>query len=353
MYLGIEIGGTKLQLGIGPGDGTLAGLSRGTVDVAAGPEGIRRQITAAVPELLSKSGLSPRDLKGVGIGFGGPVDDATRTVIKSHQIEGWDNFPLADWVGELVGLPAVLGNDADCAGLAEALFGAGKGLSPIFYITIGSGIGGGLIINGEIYRGCGRGAAEIGHIPVQPKFWFFPPDGVTSYGAERSLAELGREVAQGPFPIPLEEIASGWGLARIAQDTLAAGFIGPDSKLLRLVNGQPERITAELVMAAAFNDEDGHDDPDTTCWYLFDQACSALADGISAVITLLAPRRIVIGGGLSLMGEKLLRPLREAVAWKVFRPFAECYDIVPAALGEEVVVHGALALARRKLVDRA
>src|SRR5262249_18435360 len=168
-----------------PGDGTLAGLWRGNVDVAAGPEGIRRQITAAVPELLARSSLDRKQIQGVGIGFGGPVDDATRTIIKSHQIEGWDNFPLADWITEITGLPAVLGNDADVAGLAEALFGAGKGLSPIFYITIGSGIGGGLIINGEIYRGCGRGAAEIGHLKVRPKFWFLPATGITYYGSER------------------------------------------------------------------------------------------------------------------------------------------------------------------------
>src|SRR5947208_16813728 len=165
-YLGIEIGGTKLQLGIGAGDGKIAGLWRGTVDVAVGPEGIRRQITAAVPELLAKADADRAQVRGVGIGFGGPVDDATRAVIKSHQIAGWDNFPLADWITDLLGWPAVLGNDADVAGLAEALFGAGKGLSPIFYITIGSGIGGGLIINGEIYRGGGRGAAEIGHLQI-------------------------------------------------------------------------------------------------------------------------------------------------------------------------------------------
>src|SRR5262245_45913994 len=144
-YLGIEIGGTKLQLGVGPDDGRLRGLWRGTVDVAVGGEGIRRQIQAAVPELLASSGVSRQDILGVG----GPIDDATRTVIRSNQIHGWDDFPLADWVSEVVGLPAVLGNDADVAGLAEALHGSGKGLSPIFYITIGSGIGGGLIINGE------------------------------------------------------------------------------------------------------------------------------------------------------------------------------------------------------------
>src|SRR5260370_24589417 len=97
MYLGIEIGGTKLQLGVGPADGTLAGLWRAAVDVAAGPDGIRRQIGAAVPELLSRSGLGRAQVRGVGIGFGGPVDDATHTVIKSHQIEGWDNFRFAYW----------------------------------------------------------------------------------------------------------------------------------------------------------------------------------------------------------------------------------------------------------------
>src|SRR5205807_1650070 len=97
VFLGIEIGGTKIQVGVGPDDGRLRGLWRGTVDVAAGPEGIRRQIQTAVPELLEQAGLTRSQVRGVGIGFGGPVDDATKTVIRSHQIAGWDDFPLADW----------------------------------------------------------------------------------------------------------------------------------------------------------------------------------------------------------------------------------------------------------------
>src|SRR5262245_50731560 len=136
MFLGIEIGGTKLQLGVGPGDGTLRGVWRSGVNVAAGGEGIRRQIVAALPELLKTAGVDRSDLRAIGVGFGGPVDDATRSVITSHQIAGWDNFPLADWLIETLSLPAALGNDADVAGLAEALDGAGKGLSPIFYMTI-------------------------------------------------------------------------------------------------------------------------------------------------------------------------------------------------------------------------
>src|SRR4051812_8398237 len=136
MFLAIEIGGTKLQLALGAGDGTLAGHWRDGVDVAAGAAGIRARIEAVVPELLVQSGVRREALRGVGIGFGGPVDDATRTVIKSHQIAGWDNFPLADWLGEALGLPAVLGNDADVAGLAQGPVGAGQSPSPVPHITL-------------------------------------------------------------------------------------------------------------------------------------------------------------------------------------------------------------------------
>jgi len=312
-YLGIEIGGTKLQLGLGPGDGTLKALWRGAVDPAQGADGIRRQITAALPELLANAGLPLSEVKACGIGFGGPVDDTTHTVIKSHQIEGWDDFPLQDWISDVVGLPAILGNDADCAGLGEALFGAGKGLSPIFYITIGSGIGGGLIINGEIYRGCGRGAAEIGHLAAHQQ-----SDSTVEYHA------------------------SGWGIARFARSWFTGGAINPkNSIMLHLAGGDPERLTTELVAEAASNG-------DEYASMILTASFAILADAIADVLALLCPRRIVIGGGVSLMGEQLLfEPLRRLVAERVFKPFAHCYDIVPAALGEEVVVHGALALARR------
>jgi glucokinase len=308
MYLGIEIGGTKLQLGIGEGDGKLAGLWRGTVDVKAGPEGIRRQIIQSVPELLAQSKIDRGQLHGIGIGFGGPVDDHTHTIIKSHQIEGWDDFPLEKWISDILGMPAVLGNDADVAGLAEALFGAGKGLSPIFYITIGSGIGGGLIINGEIYRGCGRGAAEIGHL---------------------RMPEFGDRLRCSPRPLPLEAHASGWAICHQGSLQIPRG---PSNVTL----------TTEQVARAA-------SEGDSIALDILRHAQSHLADAICHVIALVCPRRIIIGGGVSLMGEKLLfEPLREMVAERVFKPFADCYEIVPAALGEEVVVHGAVALARNR-----
>jgi glucokinase len=315
MYVGIEIGGTKLQLGLGRGDGTLLGLWRGTVDVAAGGDGIRRQIVAGVPELLTSASVKREELKGVGVGFGGPVDDATRSVIKSHQIAGWDGFPLADWLGEALGLPAVLGNDADVAGLAEALFGAGKGLSPILYMTIGSGIGGGLVLDGQILRGTGRGAAEIGHLKVR--------DPRTADGRLETL----------------ENIASGWAIGRHARECVAADP-ADGARLIDLACGEGN-ITAQTVGEAAAAG-------DMLALRALSVALAALADAICAAIVLVCPRRVVIGGGVSLIGDRhFFGPLRERIAERVFPPFAGLTDVVPAALGEAVVVHGALALARR------
>jgi glucokinase len=300
MFLGIEIGGTKLQLGLGRGDGQLARLWRGTVDVAAGGEGIRRRILDAVPELLAQAGVAATELRGIGLGFGGPVNDDAQTIIKSHQINGWDDFPIAGWLRDNLGLPTALGNDADVAGLAEASFGAGKGLSPIFYITIGSGIGGGLVIDRKIYRGCGQGAAEIGHL--------------------RMFDQLEQ-------PTILELVASGWAMENRAKE-------------LRL----PCRKVPEIVREA--------DAGNSMAMLIFRRAVSSLADAICHVIALLCPRRIVIGGGVSLLGDALFVPLRRLVAERVFKPFAGLTEIVPAALGEEVVVHGALALARQRFGEQ-
>lgn len=297
MYLGIEIGGTKLQLGLGRGDGVVSHLLRCDVVPAAGGDGIREQITTALPTLLFDSHVDRSDLRGVGVGFGGPVDDMARSVIKSHQIVGWDGFPLATWLEELLGLPCALGNDADVAGLAEALFGAGRGMSPVFYMTIGSGIGGGLILDQRIVRGCGRGAAEIGHVKVwDGSGWHILEDVAAGWGMERRARVLGRE----------------WSAREIG------ALVGTDPLADRI----------------------------------FGDATDALAQTLCHVIALVCPRRIVIGGGVSLMGEALFGPLRAKVAERVFAPFAGLTEIVPAALGEAVVVHGALALARQRLSER-
>lgn len=294
MYLGIEIGGTKLQVGAGRGDGVLLDAWRGTVDRAAGADGILGQIAAAVSPLLARAGIGRADIRAVGIGFGGPIDDATRGVLKSHQVGGWDGFPIADWAERELGWPCMVGNDADVAGLGEALFGAGRGISPIFYITIGSGIGGGLIVNGAIFRGAGKGASEVGHLRMR----------------------------HGERVVTLESLCSGWGMEQ------------------SFAESHGKKLTCAQIAAAARAG-------DSQSIRFLEGRWDYLADGLAEVIALLCPRRIIIGGGVSLVGDDVLfEPLRRKVAERVFAPFADCCDIVPAALGEEVVLHGALALAR-------
>jgi glucokinase len=322
--LGIEIGGTKLQLGIGRGDGHILALERVRADTSAGAAGIRDQIEAGFKSVLLKADLAPSQVAAAGIGFGGPVDVANGRTQKSFQVSGWDGFPLAAWVRDRLGIPSVvLENDADTAGLAEARLGAGIGFSPLLYMNVGSGIGGALVIDGQIYRGFGHGATEIGHLRV-------PHNTPTeAYWAE------------------LEQAASGWAIASAAQN-LARRKIdecGDGWPVLAQARGSPERITAAMVADAASVG-------DVHASAILDRARSAVAFALTQAITLLAPKRIVLGGGVSLIGDDLwFDPIRRLVDRDGFGLFRGHFDIVPAVLGEEVVVHGALVRAHDVLGD--
>jgi glucokinase len=321
--LGIEIGGTKLQLGLGRADGSLHLIDRHKVDPAAGAPAILEQIRTGFDALRQRLSLSPGQVAGAGVGFGGPVDADRGIVQTSYQVEGWTSFPLADWLIASLGIPAVaVQNDADTAGLAEALLGAGAGFSPLLYLTIGSGIGGALVLDGQIYRGCGLGAVEIGHVQVP-----------VGSGANVRMMQL-------------EEIASGWGIAREAREAVRHRFSQGRSGwvVLERAGGDPRAITAEFVAEAAGAG-------DGTAAEVLDRARQALAFALRQAIALLAPRRIILGGGVSLIGENhWFAPIRRLVDAEVFPAFRGSYEIVPSALGEEVVVHGALALARDAVI---
>jgi glucokinase len=340
MFLGIEIGGTKLQLGVGLGDGSpLAALERFEVERAGGAAGIREQIAAAGSALMAR-----HPVQGIGIGFGGPVDPVAGRAIKSHHIDGWDGFPLAEWCREAFLLPAVVANDADTAGLAEARFGAGQGHRTVFYITVGSGVGGALIVAGRIHTGAVGIAAEIGHL--RP-------------GLQSDLPDLTVEAA-----------ASGWGIAATAQARLSGPIshplgpwlhgrrrLKPEVVRQRLIeseeveeefaadlrqrcDGRLDQLSAKIVGQAAA-------DGNRLAEEIFHHAVQTLGWAVAQAITLVAPEVVVIGGGVPLVGEALFfAPLREEVDRYVFSPLKGTFAIVPATLGEEVVVHGALALAR-------
>jgi glucokinase len=308
MFLGIEIGGTKLQLGVGAGDGRpLLALERYAVDRERRAEELRRQIKEAGRRLIGTHGI-----RAAGVGFGGPVDVAAGQVVTSFHVQGWNGFPLRQWCRDALGVPTSIANDADTAGLAEARFGAGRGHNVVFYITVGSGIGGGLVIRGELYQGGGGIASELGH--MRP----------------------GLDADQ-PGQI-VESIASGWGIANAVRARLDPG--DPDTAdLLRRCEDRPERLNTQIVAQAASGGNGLAGDA-------LRRACQTLGWAIAQMITLVAPDIVVVGGGVSLIGEEMFfAPLRREVARYVYPPLRGSYSIVPAALGEEVVLHGALVLA--------
>lgn len=316
LLLGIEIGGTKLQVGLGHGAGTILQLRRASINPSVGAAVLRDQIVEEADRACWALGETRDAIEAVGVGFGGPVDADRGITTTSHHVTGWEAFPLAEWCQSQFAVDAVaLENDADTAGLAEFRFGSGKGASPLLYVTIGSGVGGGLIFDGRIHRGTGLGAAEIGHL------WAISPDDSGTGGKT------------------VEQVASGWSISKAARAAAESGQ--PDAKTLSdLVDGDPDQINAEVVaMAAGLGD--------SACQRILEHARQSLAVGLAHAVTLIGVKRIVLGGGVSLIGDDLwFDPIRKQLDQRVFPGFRGSFDLVPAALGESVVVQGALAIAR-------
>lgn len=307
-FLGIEIGGTKLQLGVGDGQtDELLELIRTEVDLAAGAKGI----VAAIEE-QGRGLLRRHQIDAVGIGFGGPVNVQTGVVTKSHQIHGWERYPLTQQLASSFGVPIVVDNDCNVAALGEAKFGAGQGSGRVFYVTVGTGIGGGFVVEGRLDGSARPAISEIGHL--RP--------GTNSRSKEETV----------------ESLASGWGIERYARQLLQQDD-DQDAKarLLELCGNDANQLTAKLIGVAV-------NERDPLAMHIFDAATNVLGWAIAQTITLLAPDVVVIGGGVSLVGAPFFERLREHVGTYVFPPLKDAFEIVPAALGEEVVVHGALQL---------
>jgi glucokinase len=301
--VGIEIGGTKLQVVVGDREGRITDRRRFGVERSAGGEGIRARLSDALNELLPQYQPS-----AIGVGFGGPVDWRTGRIACSHQIAGWHNFELGQWLRDLTGRPVHIDNDANVAALGEALYGAGRGYNPVFWINMGSGVGGGLIVDGHLYHGATPGEAEIGHV---------------------RLDKAGTLV---------EHRCSGWAVdQRIRQ----AVTLHPNSPLGELCEGSSGGEARHLPSALAAQDELAH--------AILSELADNLAFGLSHVIHLFHPEIVVVGGGLSLVGE----PLREALASAIPQYLMESFQPGPvvrlAGLGEDSVPMGALALASRSL----
>jgi glucokinase len=300
IYVGIEIGGTKLQVVLGNEGAKIVERHRLAVNRSRGAAGIRSQLREVLESILSA-----RIPVAVGVGFGGPVDWRTGRIYRSHQIAGWSNFDLGGWLSKLTGAPVFVDNDANVAALGEAFRGAGRGANPVFYVTLGSGVGGGLVVDGKIYHGATPGEAEIGHLRLDRKGTI------------------------------IESRCSGWAVdAKIR----ALKRSDPASLLCRLMTGKAGGEARHLAAALRGND--------SAARRILQETAADLAFGLSHVVHLFHPAVIVIGGGLAGVGE----PLRAAVARElgpmVMRAFAPGPKVRLAELGADTVPIGALELAQ-------
>lgn len=282
----------------GTADGTITRRWRHEIDAKAGGDGIRRQITAWLPEA---SEAAPAAL---GVGFGGPVDWRTGNIARSHQIEGWSGFPIGQWLQDQLGRPVRVDNDANVAALGEAHRGRGRGAASVFYTTLGSGVGGGLVLDGHIYHGARPGESEIGHV---------------------RLDKAGTLV---------EQRCSGWAVDRRIREAIA---LHPGSPLAELAGGVT-RGEARFLAAAL-------DRQDALADAILSELADNLAFALSHVTHLMHPDRIVLGGGLAMVGEPLRLAVSEALKLYIMEVFQPGPALFLSGLGEDAVPTGALLLA--------
>jgi glucokinase len=251
--------------------------------------------------------------EAVGVSFGGPVDTATNTVRLSHHVPGWENIPLGQILADEFHAPVQVDNDANAAALGEYRFGAGRGFTSLFYITISTGVGGGWILNGQVWRGADSMAGEIGHTVVDP---------------------LGPQCLCGKRGC-VERLASGRYMAQDARQRLYENVLQA-STLRELCTGNLEAIDGAMIsQAAALGDRLANE--------LLERSARGLGIGIGNAANLVNPQRFILGGGVTKSGEGWWNIVRES-ARQTALPEVQ-FEIIPAALGDDAPLWGAVALA--------
>jgi glucokinase len=320
--IGVDIGGTNLCVGLVPWEGgePLA-LRRLPTHAAGGGEAVVgrvvEMIRSSMAEVLGSTGAPPEAVAGVGIGSPGPLDRSTGVVITTPNL-GWRNFPLRDLVTDRIQLPATLDNDANCATYGEWWLGAGQGVDTLVGMTLGTGIGGGIILNGEIFHGVSDAAGEIGHMTIN---------------------FAGRRCKCGNYGC-LEAYASGPNIAARAVEGIEAGAA---SLLVEMVEGELDALTAAHVSEAALaGDVYAHE--------VILETAKLLGVGVANIINALNPGAVVIAGGVTRAGDLLFEPIRAEVRRRAFRPAAEACRILAARLPETAGVIGAAGVFKRVAV---
>lgn len=318
--VGVDLGGTTVNVGVVPFDGgPVLGMRSVPTEADKGPKFVVDRIVDLIRDAMrdaqNEAGIVEDAFVGIGLGSPGPLDRRTGTVIDTPNL-GWRNFPLRDLISNAVGLEAELDNDANAATLGEWWQGAGQGVSTLVGVTLGTGIGGGIVLDGKVFHGISDVAGEVGHMTID---------------------STGRRCKCGNYGC-LEAYASGPAIAARAVEGLQSG---EPSLLPSMVRGELARITAETVYEAIVAGDDYAKE-------VMRDTAKFLGTGIANLINILNPGMVVISGGVTRAGDRLLEPLKKEVRRRAFSHASENCQIVTSSLGSMVGVIGAACMFRQE-----
>jgi len=292
LVVGVDLGGTKIYTAAANLKGSILSEDKRPTGASRGPKAVIKEIVSSIEDVVFQTGSGIKSIKAIGVGAPGPVNFLTGTVMDPPNLPGWHSVPLKKILGKRLGIRIEVDNDANLAGLAEVRFGAAKGLSEVVYITASTGVGGGLICNGKLYRGADGAAGEVGHMTIIPN---------------GPLCNCGNRGC-------LEAVASGTAFQRLH------GY-STEEAVQRIKNGD------HLALV-----------------HVEELACN-LGIGLANITNIFNPQAIVLGGGMSNMGPLLFKPLRTAIKKYGFSIAGRRVRLIKSSLGKRVGVMGAIALA--------
>lgn len=308
--IGVDLGGTKINTGIVDEKGRVHRSIKVPTLANEGPYPVIERIKKSIYDVLKEQNMDIKDIGGIGIISPGPIDSDRGLVINPSNLPGWDHIPIVNILNEEFHLPVMLDNDANAAALAEYLFGSGKGLKNFVYITVSTGIGGGVILDGKLYRGANSNAGEVGHMTIDFK------------GPKCNCGNIGC----------FEVYASGTGLARFAKRAVQEG----KDTLIKELAGEKD-INAQHVFEAAIL-------KDPVALELVDNEAFYLGVGISNILTFANPERIAIGGGISKQWDMFYNRMMDTISERTLKPMLDVCQIVKSELKDDIGILGAGAI---------
>jgi glucokinase len=311
LILGVDLGGTKIAAAIATTQGQIVARGRSPTPAQAGPDAVINSICTTINEVLAAKELRSSQLSGIGIAAAGVIDSANGKVIFSPNLPSFHEVPLQKTIEQQFSIPTYLGNDATLSALGEWRFGVGKKVANLLYITVSTGIGGGIIADGKLYTGACGSAGEVGHMTIDVN------------GPRCRCGNVGC----------WEALASGTALAREAVRRVTEGA---RTSIVELVGGDVSKIDAKVVgLAAKQGDELAHELVSRLGYYF--------GVGLANLVNIFNPELILIGGGVAKMGDLLLQPAIKVVKERAFSTSANAVEIKPAILGDDSGILGAVA----------